>query len=140
LKTSNSFCVIDFEGEPLKSYEEVRKKSSPLRDIAGMLRSFNYAVTMALKGNRTRSEIDYLPEWVRHWEDLVCNVFVEEYLRYTKQRGGNYLPGDEKSLKSMLTFFKLEKALYELEYEINCRPDWIDIPLQGIKQCLHKLV
>lgn len=146
LKTSDSFCVIDFEGEPLKSYAEVRKKSSPLRDVAGMLRSFNYAVTMMTADKekriaadeRTQITTDYLSEWTRHWENIVCNTFVEGYLQYTRQKNGDYLPEDKLALKFMLTIFKLEKALYELEYEINSRPDWIDIPLQGIKQCLHE--
>ncbi|HID93449.1 MAG TPA: hypothetical protein EYP60_05060 [bacterium (Candidatus Stahlbacteria)] len=148
LKTRDSFCVIDFEGEPLKPYEEVRKRSSPLRDVAGMLRSFNYAVTLMIADKkaqiatdeRMRMTTDYLSRWGRCWEEIICNKFVEEYLRYTKYKGGNYLPEDELSLKLMLTLFKLEKAMYELEYEINCRPNWIDIPLQGIRQCLHDLV
>ncbi|MFQ6092379.1 MAG: hypothetical protein ACE5OR_06800 [bacterium] len=141
LKTSGTrrdFCVIDFEGEPLKSYKEVRKKHSPLQDVAGMLRSFNYAVYQAHSMVQGEEKDDML-KWAQCWEEIVCHMFLKEYLHHTKYKGGNYLPEDETSLRSMIALFKLEKALYELQYEINSRPEWVGIPLQAIRKCLLDL-
>lgn len=124
------FYIIDFEGEPLKTYAQVREKQSPLKDIAGMLRSFNYAVNQSPTGNGMDAA---------EWEKGVCDSFLAGYRDRSAQKSANYLPADEESFKALLALLKLEKAIYEIDYEISSRPDWVRIPLQGILRCLKDL-
>jgi maltose alpha-D-glucosyltransferase/alpha-amylase len=128
LVTGNDFVIIDFEGEPARSFEERRTKSSPLRDVAGMLRSFNYARWSALRRvAQNTAEIDQLEPAVREWERSTREAFLAAY-EHAMMSVELAQPVD----LDLLALFELEKALYELRYELNNRIDWIQVPLQGI--------
>ena len=123
LHARRGWLVLDFEGEPLRPLPERRAKGCPLRDVAGMLRSFNYAAETARRERLT-------PEaWLAGWEQEARRRFLSAYL----ERAGGlapFLPADEAVLRRAITAFEVEKAAYELEYELNNRPDWVSIPLQ----------
>jgi maltose alpha-D-glucosyltransferase/alpha-amylase len=128
----NEWYVIDFEGEPARSLEERRGKYSVLRDVAGMLRSFDYAVRMALQGFkvddlRVRMAVE---RWAEAWRSEVRSLFVSAY----RETLGDspVVPRDLNDTLRALAVFELEKAVYELGYEMNNRPDWIWVPLQGV--------
>jgi maltose alpha-D-glucosyltransferase/alpha-amylase len=139
LFTGKDFVIIDFEGEPARSLSERRLKRSPLRDIAGMLRSFHYAAYTALSRQApllTKPE-DVLPllqHWAQYWYIWVSVEFLNTYLDIVSQIG--LLPEDTEQIKVLLDAFLLDKAIYEVGYELNHRPDWANVPLQGI---LHLL-
>ncbi|MBE0603753.1 MAG: alpha-amylase, partial [Deltaproteobacteria bacterium] len=111
-----------------------RIKRSPLRDVAGMLRSFHYASYAPLIGEVGGSvrtdDVKTLEPWAVLWNHRVAASFLEGYLRVA--RGGEFLPQAVEELSSLLEIFLLEKAIYELGYELNNRPDWIKLPLLGI--------
>jgi len=126
------WLILDFEGEPLRSLEERRSLQSPLRDVAGMLRSFSYATYSALY-ERAEPESDrwtQLEPWAATFEGLAREYFLQAYLRASHE--ADLLPRDRDDLQLLLDFFELDKALYEVNYEIGHRPDWIRIPLRGI--------
>ena len=128
LVTGNDFVIIDFEGEPARSFEARRAKSSPLRDVAGMLRSFNYARWSALKRvAQNADELERLEPAAREWETATREAFLAAYVDATAL-SKPVLPVDA----ALLALFELEKALYELRYEINNRIDWAQVPLRGI--------
>ena len=135
LFTGKDFLIIDFEGEPARPLSERRIKRSPLRDIAGMLRSFHYASYAALFGQVSgvvaRSEATSTVEsWARHWYVWVSSVFLKTYLQTSSS--APFLPRTREELEALLDAHLLEKAVYEIAYELNNRPDWVRIPLQGI--------
>jgi maltose alpha-D-glucosyltransferase/alpha-amylase len=131
LFTGNDFIIIDFEGEPARSLGERRFKLSPLRDVAGMVRSFHYAAVSALKHGSIRGQDRGLLEvWARFWYEWVATRFVATYLDHAK--GGGFLPPKLSDAALLLDVYLLEKAAYELEYELNNRPDWLHIPLEGL--------
>jgi maltose alpha-D-glucosyltransferase/alpha-amylase len=128
LVTGNDFVVIDFEGEPGRSFEERRAKGSALRDVAGMLRSFNYARWAALKHTlQSTEEVLRMDAAVQQWEDAARSAFLGAYM-------GHMAPGELERQTSarLLSLFEMEKALYELRYELGHRLDWVQVPLQGI--------
>jgi maltose alpha-D-glucosyltransferase/alpha-amylase len=130
LVTKNDFVIIDFEGEPGRSLEERRMKQSPLKDVAGMLRSFGYARLSSLKAALTIPEQGTdLPAAGERFEAQVRKTFLDAYDGAAKGAGlyDALTPGS-----GLLGLFELEKALYELQYELNNRPDWVRIPLTGI--------
>jgi maltose alpha-D-glucosyltransferase/alpha-amylase len=129
----DDFFIIDFEGEPQRSFDERRAKHSALRDVAGMLRSFDYARHTALhQVAQGAAEIERLAPLARSWERRVREAFLATY-REVAQAGGLYgEPGGFEAAASLLDLFELEKALYELRYEIGNRPDWVGVPLAGI--------
>jgi maltose alpha-D-glucosyltransferase/alpha-amylase len=140
LWTGKDFIIIDFEGEPLRPISERRIKRSPLRDVAGMLRSFHYAGHARLlrpdHGGTVRPEdVALLQDFIRCWYVWVSGVFLKAYLQATS--GAAFLPRERQHLKLMLNAYQMEKALYELGYELNNRPDWSAIPLEGIRQLLE---
>ena len=119
LVKDNDFVIIDFEGEPARSFEERRTKSSPLRDVAGMLRSFNYARWSALRRvAQSPDEAERLAAPAIAWERATRDAFLAGY-------------GDAVDTE-LLALFELEKALYELRYELNNRTDWAQVPLHGV--------
>ncbi len=124
LHTPNGWVLIDFEGEPARSLPERRRKRSPLRDVAGMLRSFAYVASAAplLKG------IVPPPDW----EGRARTVFLEAYRASVDP---SLLPSGA-AMDKLLQVFELEKAVYELRYELNNRPDWLPIPVAGIVRLL----
>jgi maltose alpha-D-glucosyltransferase/alpha-amylase len=132
LVTEGDIMIIDFEGEPSRPLAERRAPSSPLRDVAGMLRSLSYAVLTALgAATLTRPEdIERLAPWAQLWETWVGRTYLQAYVAATKH--ATFLPVDGESFDAMLTAFLHDKALYELGYELNHRPDWVHIPLAGL--------
>lgn len=128
LVSDNDFVIIDFEGEPTRTFDERRAKGSPLRDVAGMLRSFNYARWSALKRvAQNADELQRLALPVRQWETTSRDAFLSAYLQ-TMEQAEPAMPVDLQ----LLDLFELEKALYELRYELNNRTDWVQVPLQGL--------
>jgi maltose alpha-D-glucosyltransferase/alpha-amylase len=124
--------ILDFEGEPARPLAERRTKSTPLRDVGGMLRSFSYAALTGLgAATQTRPEdIQRLAPWADVWETWVGATFVRAYRAAT--RNAAFLPSDADEFDMLLHAFTLDKAMYELGYELNNRPDWIQIPLTGL--------
>jgi maltose alpha-D-glucosyltransferase/alpha-amylase len=128
------FMVIDFEGEPSRTLEERREKTSPLRDVAGMLRSFAYAAaTLAMTSDR---KLDTATRELRaaRWERDVRAAFLEGYLGSPEDRDDHpdVLPEEEEHVRQLIALFEMEKAFYELAYELNNRPAWAWIPMRGI--------
>ena len=136
LFTGNDFMIIDFEGEPARSISERRLKRSPLRDVAGMIRSFHYPVYSVLFSSKTVSDedIELLRPWAERWSAWTAGAFLREY-RSTVQ-GASFMP-EHEDLEFMITAYMLEKAIYEIAYELNNRPAWVSIPLQGIKSFME---
>jgi maltose alpha-D-glucosyltransferase/alpha-amylase len=132
LRTKNDFMIIDFEGEPARPLAQRRAKHSPLRDVAGMLRSFSYAANATLMTYTTRHPEDFesLAPWASLWERTVSAEFLSTYRDVTG--GSNILPPAEEDFRRLLDACLLEKATYELMYELNNRPTWVRIPLAGI--------
>jgi maltose alpha-D-glucosyltransferase/alpha-amylase len=139
LYTGKDFVIIDFEGEPARPIGERRIKRSPLRDLAGMLRSFHYAAYAALialenRGIMRPEDLPLLESWANYWHVWVCAAFVKTYLAIAAE--GHFLPASGEEMKILLDALLLEKAVYELGYELNNRPDWVKIPIQGILQLM----
>ncbi len=131
LFTGDDFVIIDFEGEPGRPVSERRYKRSPLRDVAGMLRSFAYAAESALRSERVRPEdrvrLVHFAEAFRAW---VCVSFTRTYLSGIAGQG--YCPKTPAQARLLLDFYELEKVLYEVNYELNNRPQWLAVPLSGL--------
>lgn len=133
LVRDNDFVIIDFEGEPARSFDERRAKGSPLRDVAGMLRSFNYARWSALRRvAQSVEEATYLAPPAAAWEQATRQAFMDGY---SEAAGGN---GSAQIDTELLALFELEKALYELRYELNNRADWAQVPLNGVLALLQE--
>jgi maltose alpha-D-glucosyltransferase / alpha-amylase len=136
LYTGKDFIIIDFEGEPARPLTERRLKRSALRDVAGMLRSFHYAAHHGLMANTVRPEdVSCLERWADFWQTWASAAYLKEYLALAGQ--GEFLPNQETDLQVLLNAFILEKAVYELGYELNNRPAWVRLPLCGILQLLN---
>lgn len=127
LWAAGDWVILDFEGEPARSISERRRKRSPLRDVAGMLRSFAYAASAAriLRGVEP-------PEG---WEERAREEFVGGYLDTVDSA---LVPSGRAAVERLLAVFELEKAVYELRYELNSRPDWVEIPVAGIERLLGR--
>ncbi len=139
LYTGKDFIIIDFEGEPARPLSERRIKRSPLRDVAGMLRSFHYAASSVFFSQRDSGLIrpedhSFLESSAQFWRLWVSAVFMKAYLQAATP--GNFIPKTRKELQILLDIYLLEKAVYELGYELNNRPGWAIIPLQDIQQLL----
>ncbi len=132
LRARTDFLLVDFEGEPAKPLEARRRKQSPLRDVAGMVRSFSYAARSALTTFAQRYPEKYptLELWAAAWENAAANAFLAGY-RDALTANPTLIP-DPNSADTMLSALLLEKALYELLYELNNRPAWLSIPLNGL--------
>jgi trehalose synthase-fused probable maltokinase len=120
------WIILDFEGEPARSLRDRRRKRSPLRDVAGMLRSFAYAASASelLRGTPA-------PEG---WEQQARKSFLDAYFAQVEP---SLLPAGQAATNKLLAIFELEKAVYELRYELNNRPDWAPIPVAGIARLLE---
>ncbi|MFN2366967.1 MAG: maltose alpha-D-glucosyltransferase [Desulfurivibrionaceae bacterium] len=136
LRTSdNDFILLDFEGEPLRPLADRRRKGSPLKDVAGMIRSFHYAIHSDLPASAEGDgEGPPLPGWRRAWYESMSAVFVREYFATAGE--APFLPAAGAGL--VLEAFLLEKVFYELKYELNNRPDWVHIPLAGILDIIDR--
>jgi len=139
LATGNDFLIIDFEGEPARTLAERQRKRSPLRDVAGMLRSFHYAALSTL-GKMTQSgalgQIDFAAAepWARLWHTWTAWAFLRSYLDTAAK--APFVSSDRDELRTLLNTFLLEKAIYELGYELNNRPDWVHIPIHAMEGIL----
>ncbi|WP_347986437.1 maltose alpha-D-glucosyltransferase [Methylomonas sp. AM2-LC] len=138
LLVQNDFVIIDFEGEPTRALAERRCKHSPLRDVAGMLLSFNYAAVTAIAKELVESPevAAKLESLLRDWEAEVGRVFLAAYAETLAYSGIIAAP---MPLRGLLDLFLLEKLLYEVRYELDNRPDWVAIPLRGILEIMNKL-
>jgi maltose alpha-D-glucosyltransferase/alpha-amylase len=131
LKTATGFVVIDFEGEPARPLAERRARHCAVKDVAGMLRSLDYAFETArvsageVVGGRAATP-------------PLREAFLEGYLSHTLERHVGFLPRDRASLALWLDFFELDKVLYEVDYEVNHRPGWLHIPLSGALRILER--
>jgi maltokinase len=151
LRIDDGWYVLDFEGEPSRPVEERRQPSSPLRDVAGMLRSLSYAAAVGLREHGTWAEgardlelvaglsgtVESQPgrrpvELAAAWEQRNRNAFLTAYLQ--RLDGSPLLPADPESLLALLDAFELDKAVYELAYEQAHRPDWVQIPLDAVRR------
>jgi maltose alpha-D-glucosyltransferase/alpha-amylase len=132
LRVKTDFVILDFEGEPARPLEYRRSKQCPLKDVAGMLRSFSYAAYASLINYSARHSEDLtsLEPWAQLWERSAAAAFLRAY-RETAQ-GAEFLPADTADFHKLLDVFLLDKALYEVLYELNARPAWVRIPLMGI--------
>jgi len=135
LYSGGDFVIIDFEGEPALPLRERRIKRSPLRDVAGMVRSFDYAAWAGLhdyiqrRGLGRQSLPDFEP-WLRVWHQAVSSVFLRAYRETMGE--SEIVPHSREELSAMLPAYLLNKAVYEVGYELNNRPFWLRIPLLGI--------
>ncbi|HTY82241.1 MAG TPA: maltose alpha-D-glucosyltransferase, partial [Dehalococcoidales bacterium] len=132
LYTGKDFVIIDFEGETARPLSERRLKRSPLRDVAGMIRSFNYAAYNAVMRHmplapRTEEELKKLQNWANYWYTWVSAAFLKSY--FDNIKGARLLPEDPAHLQILLDAFLMEKAVYEIGYELNNRPAWLNVPL-----------
>jgi len=127
LSTPRGWVIIDFEGEPARPLPERRRKRSPLRDVASMLRSFAYATSAVEILRDCRA-----PEG---FETEARERFLEQYFEHVD---ATLLPAGEAAIANLLSIYELEKAIYELQYELNHRPDWVSIPVAGIMRLLEE--
>ena len=135
LYTGHDFVIVDFEGEPTRTLYERRLKRPAMRDVAGMLRSFDYASQWALHSGQIAAEaLPRLRSWGRFWVQCVSAAFMKSYLATAGT--ASFVPQTADDLDVQLTTMLLEKALYELRYELNMRPEWVGIPLRGILEVL----
>lgn len=126
LHTPRGWVIIDFEGEPARPLYERRQKRSPLRDVASMLRSFAYAASAVQIMRGSPAPKDF--------EQRARGAFLSEYLANVEQ---TLLPRSESAVENLLSIYELEKAIYELQYELDNRPDWVSIPVAGIRRLLE---
>ena len=141
LFTGSDLFIIDFEGEPARPVSERRAKRSPLQDVAVMLRSFHYAARSALLSAQeklgTSISLDAKPRLLaKKWQTLATRHFLQSYRKAAA--AAPFLPADPNEFDALLRIHLLEKAIYELGYELNNRPDWLAIPLEGIETLLAK--
>jgi maltose alpha-D-glucosyltransferase/alpha-amylase len=137
LVTEGDIVIIDFEGEPARPLAERRAKASPLRDVAGMVRSFGYASAIGLGAatQRRPEDLERFQPWASFWERWVSAAFIRAYTAVVSE--GRLLPADRNATTALLRAFILDKALYELGYELNNRPEWVHVPLGGLLQLLQ---
>ena len=135
LFTGNDFVIIDFEGEPQRPLSERRIKRLGLRDVAGMLRSYQYTSQMALReamegGVEELDHAAHLEDWADALARWLAAAFLRGYLGTVE--GTPIVPDNREHVRRLLDTLLLDKAAYELGYELNNRPDWVDIPLRGL--------
>ena len=132
LRVAGDHVIIDFEGEPARPLAQRRAKQPALKDVAGMLRSFSYAAQTAMLSYATRrsESVERIEPWARYWERIVSAAFLRSYC--DTAAGAAFLPAKLATFLKLLDAYLLDKALYELAYELNNRPAWVGIPLAGI--------
>jgi maltose alpha-D-glucosyltransferase / alpha-amylase len=132
LHTGDDFVIIDFEGEPARPLNERSYKRCPLRDVMGMVRSFNYATEAVLRrGQYRESDMQLLRPWARAWEGHVRQEYLRGY--FETAEGASFIPNRKEHVDLLLSFYGMEKAIYEIGYEMNNRPDWLPIPIAGLQ-------
>ena len=130
LYTDEDFYIIDFEGEPLLTIPERRRKRPPLKDVGGMVRSFHYAAQGQLLLNPDRYAGRDLSQRAEEWYRTVSAAYLDAY--FDACGNASFLPTDDGDRRALLDLFILEKAVYEVAYELNSRPEWLPIPLKGV--------
>ena len=132
LFNGRDFYIIDFEGEPMHSISERRLKKTPFKDVAGMIRSFHYAAygQLVLNQNYRKEDMPFLEQWANQWFHYINQIFLTAYL--DRAKGAQFIPPDEAGMKLLLRTYILEKAIYEVGYEMNARPEWLRIPIRGV--------
>ncbi|HEX9534801.1 MAG TPA: malto-oligosyltrehalose trehalohydrolase, partial [Stellaceae bacterium] len=139
LATGRDAVIIDFEGEPLRPLGERRAKHAAPRDVAGMLRSLAYAAAAEERGlppDLSSTEREAVQGHLAAWEAQASQAFVDAY--FEAARGGGFCPQHRADADRVVRFFMLEKALYEIAYELAHRPDWVVIPLRGVLALLDR--
>jgi maltose alpha-D-glucosyltransferase/alpha-amylase len=140
LWTGRDFIIIDFEGEPARPLSERRIKRSPLRDVAGMLRSFDYATRTSLRSpwveDLSPEERASLAGWAQSWSHWVSATFLDHYFEVAGD--SPLLPQTEEETRRMLHALLLDKAVYEIGYELDNRPDWLPVPVRGLLDLLDE--
>jgi trehalose synthase-fused probable maltokinase len=140
LCTGSDFMIIDFEGEPARSLASRRRKHPAMLDVAGMVRSFHYVPFAFLGGKRAglAAASQDIPRaslrWAQLWSDWASAAFLKAYLGIA--RAARFWPKEERDVRVLFDVFLVEKAIYELGYELNNRPDWVEIPLHGLADLL----
>jgi maltose alpha-D-glucosyltransferase/alpha-amylase len=139
LAVQNDFYIIDFEGEPARPLADRRRKSSPLRDVGGMIRSFEYAATAAVRqmAETRPASLPRVSEVADRWRQRAVDGLRSAYRK--EMRGCHAYPASKLQAKGLIDFFTLEKAIYEVTYELANRPGWVGIPLNGILRILAKV-
>jgi maltose alpha-D-glucosyltransferase / alpha-amylase len=139
LVVKNDFFIIDFEGEPARPLADRRRKSSPLRDVAGMIRSFDYASFTAVRqlAEARPAAAPRMTQLAEAWRHRAVDGFRAAYRK--AMRGCAAYPASKTQARTMLAFFILEKAVYEVSYELANRPGWVDIPLNGVLSILARM-
>jgi maltose alpha-D-glucosyltransferase/alpha-amylase len=137
LYTGKDFIVLDFEGEPARSLTERRMKRSPLRDVAGMMRSFHYAAYAALWQRRTfrAEDVAFLEPWAEAWAMWVARLYLQTYKEIVAN--APFFPADPIAAEVLMNALLLEKATYEVVYELNNRPNWVVLPIRGIRALIQ---
>jgi trehalose synthase-fused probable maltokinase len=128
LWTGSDWKIVDFEGEPARSLPERRRKRSPLRDVAGMLRSFSYAASASSISRSIDAPLE--------WEERAREGFLDGY--FAEVESTRILPAGQAGIERLIAVFELEKAVYELRYELDNRPDWVSIPVAAIDRLLQE--
>ena len=139
LYTGQDFVISDFEGEPARPLGERRMKHTPIMDVAGMLRSFQYAPYAALSRQQStlvaEGDGGRLDPWVRFWSGWVSVVFLKAYLAIAGR--ASFWPGSQEEFQVLFDAHLLEKAVYEIRYELNNRPGWVKIPIRAVLEILE---
>ena len=139
LYTGQDFVISDFEGEPARPLSERRMKHTPIMDVAGMLRSLHYAPYAALSRQQSNLLAEVgggrLDPWVRFWSGWVSVVFLKAYLAIAGR--ASFWPGSQEEFQVLFDAYLLEKAMYEIRYELNNRPGWVKIPVRGVLEFLE---
>lgn len=140
LYNGSDYIILDFEGEPESSISDRKIKHTPLKDVAGMLRSFHYAVSAKLYFSPETKNIsdERIDEAAQHWYKVVSETYLRQYFETIST--GNLVAADKNEQSFLLQIHLLEKAIYELGYEFNGRPTWVKIPLKGIHQVLNEII
>ncbi|MFN3821380.1 MAG: maltose alpha-D-glucosyltransferase, partial [bacterium] len=137
----DDFVIIDFEGEPMKTVSARRVKRSPLKDVAGMIRSFHYVWEIALERFASRQqplkseEMSYFTTWAKSWELWATVSFLTQYRKHSQNLP--IFPKDETAAEAFLEALLIERALYEIQYELHNRPQWLGVPLRGLLSLLR---
>jgi maltokinase len=136
LRTDAGWHALDFEGRPSLPIAVRRRKATPLQDLAGMLRSFDYAATVALRQQVDASDVSAasLGPYGRAWSGVARDAFLSHYFAAIGDHG--MVPVDRHSVRVLLTCLQASQALYEVDYELRSRPDWVSIPLEGLARLL----
>jgi maltose alpha-D-glucosyltransferase / alpha-amylase len=140
LHHEEDFSIVDFEGEPERPIEERRRLQSPLKDVAGMVRSFHYASGAGLTARRSRAGVAQegarLSVWANWWRTWATVSFLQAYR--STAAGAPFLPADPAAMSHLLRLFLLDKALYEVRYELAHRPAWLRLPLSGVLELIRE--